>query len=1365
MKMIKLKRFMALFLGVLIIICSIGELEVEVEGKSKKKTKTNNDDDKIIVVSLGDSYSSGEGNIPYGFGMSKEELVNNQDVFRDWAAHRSPVCWAGQLKFNAPGYDEPQSLKDHHYYNADETGNDTIQWYFAAASGAVTDNLFLPQLKFVHQDERDYFGNQTFYFEDVCVLPPQIDIIKKNDLYGKVDYVTCTMGGNNIGFTEIIGNAAIPLSSIIDPNGLENLMIDAWNKFYVPDGVRDQLMDYYRKIAVAVGPQAKIIVVGYPQLIGDTVFFFDKYDKLVIDKNQEIFDAELENIVDDLKLEGLNIEYISVYEMSKNHGMEAYIPWINGITFRSEFTQDPDERSKSFDIMSAISSFSGHPNAIGQKKMAGEVQKYIDSLNGDHSNHFVQSDENKMAYQAYLDYMLQNKENILRYDWHALEGARFINAIDEANSKKNIDEDSNYYSYCMSDNKNRGCSLCDVTGDGFPELFTIQVPSEGENADLHVMKYNSETDELVEILYISDVDNTAGHAKEKSGFFSIAVNEKNIIYYHLSRYDTGINVYTYDETTGLMLPNDSITEPDIKSIAILEAMIFNAPHINVRLEGLNFGECCLKLTTRITGMIPEVRYKNFPELDENIVQEAIYNYIINELSDNVSDSFSLENLNVERINESADYNEDISKYYVESDRTNIFKVDYTDNKGILYHFYVTGIQRSNCPGLTYVDYDNTKESSKYKSDSDILKAIDTGLAFYVQDYYNKKDVPVDNIVSLNDEGYVVFGHYEQDNNASNGPEPIEWEILDENENGKLLISRYVLDSIPYNTDHKEVTWETCTLRSWLNDGFYNSAFNYDEQSLITTVNNENADLVAEGGNDTADKVFCLSLDEAAKYYKFSYDQYSYFGFCKNIITEPTSYAKERGVYTKTLTKDDNNVGYAEAPKGYIEGCIGKIGAAWWLRTSGYFNETACAVLPNGYVGADYEFGVGSSTYGVRPVIWLNVKDEDISKISDNNIKNEDIDNDKDKDNDKEVDKEDEKKNEQKDNEKQENEKKDTEKTKKGKEGWIIENDYKNGKNLFPDSYMNNIDIRVYDSHAYLIYALDYTWEDAKEYCEKLGGHLVTITDDDEQKAVYSYVKSNAPDTDLWIGCSDIQKEGTWKWVTDEKFEYNNFAKGQGAKCSAPAVQDYGAICNGKRSGTVGGVNYSIAAGEWDDLNNGDHTQKGYFICEWDDYSLLKKLIGADSLKIKKSPENKSEGFRLTSKGVFVMDTTLFGCTPAEVEKKIGYDIPDTLEWEFDGPDLKVSWLDGYRGFNIGLFFQNGKLKWCAYSPEGLYWDDKLWQNAQSVYGKGYMDDDNDGHIWIGKNKYRILAYSYNTDSGEKRDVLRQSVYASDFVKN
>ena len=151
-------------------------------------------------------------------------------------------------------------------------------------------------------------------------------------------------------------------------------------------------------------------------------------------------------------------------------------------------------------------------------------------------------------------------------------------------------------------------------------------------------------------------------------------------------------------------------------------------------------------------------------------------------------------------------------------------------------------------------------------------------------------------------------------------------------------------------------------------------------------------------------------------------------------------------------------------------------------------------------------------------------------------------------------------------------------------------------------------------------------------------------------------------------------------------------------------------------------------------------------------------------KTEEGKENKSEAFSLDSNGVFIVDTELFGATPEEVEKKIGQDIPDPVKWEYDGPNLEVSWLDGYNGINIGLFFQKGKLKWCAYSPEGLYWNDKLWQNAQKLYGKGYKDGDY-AYIMIGKNKYDIVAYSYETESGESRNVLRQSVYASDFIGN
>ena len=64
--------------------------------------------------------------------------------------------------------------------------------------------------------------------------------------------------------------------------------------------------------------------------------------------------------------------------------------------------------------------------------------------------------------------------------------------------------------------------------------------------------------------------------------------------------------------------------------------------------------------------------------------------------------------------------------------------------------------------------------------------------------------------------YVIFGAYEQDNDLTNGPEPLEWEVLDVNEKGTLLISRYVLDAKAYNEELLDTTWAECTLRQWMN---------------------------------------------------------------------------------------------------------------------------------------------------------------------------------------------------------------------------------------------------------------------------------------------------------------------------------------------------------------------------------------------------------------------------------------------------------------------------------------------------------------------------------------------------------------------
>ena len=117
--------------------------------------------------------------------------------------------------------------------------------------------------------------------------------------------------------------------------------------------------------------------------------------------------------------------------------------------------------------------------------------------------------------------------------------------------------------------------------------------------------------------------------------------------------------------------------------------------------------------------------------------------------------------------------------------------------------------------------------------------------------------------------YVIFGKYEQDGNTSNGKEEIEWLVLDRRDNKLLVISKYILDVQPYNTDDPYNTWETSTLRKWLNSDFINAAFTAGEKAMIPTVTVEahkNPDNNNNPGNATQDQVFLLSVTEANKYF-------------------------------------------------------------------------------------------------------------------------------------------------------------------------------------------------------------------------------------------------------------------------------------------------------------------------------------------------------------------------------------------------------------------------------------------------------------------------------------------------------------------
>ena len=190
---------------------------------------------------------------------------------------------------------------------------------------------------------------------------------------------------------------------------------------------------------------------------------------------------------------------------------------------------------------------------------------------------------------------------------------------------------------------------------------------------------------------------------------------------------------------------------------------------------------------------------------------------------------------------------------------------------------------------------------------------------------------------------VAFGRYEQDGDKANGEEAIEWRVLAVEDGKALIISEYALDAKPYNTEFVAITWEGCTLRSWLNDDFYQAIFSEDEQDWIVetqVINEDNPDYKTVGGNDTEDKVFLLSIAEANEYFADDEDRKVYETPC----------AKDNGTY---VNKDIST-------------------SWWWLRSPGLNSTYAAAVDVNGWVIAcgDYVFFTNG---GVRPALWITLE--------------------------------------------------------------------------------------------------------------------------------------------------------------------------------------------------------------------------------------------------------------------------------------------------------------------------------------------------------------------------------------------------------
>lgn len=208
---------------------------------------------------------------------------------------------------------------------------------------------------------------------------------------------------------------------------------------------------------------------------------------------------------------------------------------------------------------------------------------------------------------------------------------------------------------------------------------------------------------------------------------------------------------------------------------------------------------------------------------------------------------------------------------------------------------------------------------------------------------------------------VTFGLYPQSDITGNIKEPIEWIVLDRQGGRTFLLSKYILDCKSYDNSGENTTWETCSLRSWLNIDFYFQAFSDSEQNKIqmtNVINNNNIDYDINGGNNTNDKIFCLSIEEIRKYFGNGTKKKYGYQLGKNVATRGTNFAKNVDNYGYKLWVSDSS----------DEWYFGN--SYFWLRSPGYIQLRAADVCDVGYLRTN-GIDIGSPGIGVRPALWIS----------------------------------------------------------------------------------------------------------------------------------------------------------------------------------------------------------------------------------------------------------------------------------------------------------------------------------------------------------------------------------------------------------
>ena len=178
--------------------------------------------------------------------------------------------------------------------------------------------------------------------------------------------------------------------------------------------------------------------------------------------------------------------------------------------------------------------------------------------------------------------------------------------------------------------------------------------------------------------------------------------------------------------------------------------------------------------------------------------------------------------------------------------------------------------------------------------------------------------------------------------------PYTWEVLDIQDGKALLITQEILDMIRFNEDYEAIVWADSTMREYLNGQFLSENFSQEEQERIVEVTKTTPDNVwfgTEGGPDTQDKVFLLSIEEVVKY----------FGDSGQLANgNPDSSYSIDDEYSKARVAQ-----YDEANE------------RWWLRSSGIEPEFTAMVARCGMLEVGGYFA--EKREGLRPALWITME--------------------------------------------------------------------------------------------------------------------------------------------------------------------------------------------------------------------------------------------------------------------------------------------------------------------------------------------------------------------------------------------------------